>query len=83
MGTGIRKFASLILLLKHFDLVCNIVEVDCNSMLAHKLYALYPDLGKLRLKWQWLLRAGALRHSDLIDAAFLGRLVDLSRYNLI
>ena len=73
----------MVLLLERFDLVRNVVEVDCNGMLAHKLYALYPDLGKLRLKWQLLLRAGALRHSDLIDAAFLGRLVDLSRYNFI
>ena len=37
----------MVLLSERFDLVRNVVKVDCNSMLAHKLYALYPDLGKL------------------------------------
>ena len=76
--------ASIILLFERFDLVRDVVEVDCDSMLTHKLSALHPDLSKLRLKRQWLLRAAAaLRHSDLIDATFLGRLVQLSRYNLV
>ena len=54
MGIGIRIFASLILLFERLDLVCNVVEVDCNSVLTHKLGALHPDLGKLRLQWLWL-----------------------------
>ena len=49
MGIGIRKFASLVLLFERFDLVCNVVEVDCNRMLTHKLNALHSDLGVLRL----------------------------------
>ena len=83
MGIGIRLFVSLILLFERFDLVCNIVEVDCNSMLTHKLSALHPDLGEFRLQWLRLLQVTALRHRDLIDAAFLGRLINLSHYDLI
>ena len=83
MVAAVRGLASKILLFERFDLVCDVVEVDCDSMLTHKLSALHPDLGKLRLKRRWLLRAAALRHIDLIDAAFLGGLVHLSRYNLV
>ena len=83
MGIGIRKFASLVLLFERFDLVCNIVEVDRNSMLTHKLNALHPDLGKFRLQWLRFLQTAALRHRDLVDAAFLGGLVNLSRNYLL
>ena len=83
MDIGIRKFASLVLLFERFDLVCNIVEVDRNSMLTHKLNALHPDLGKFRLQRLRFLQAAALRHGDLVDAAFLGRLVNLSRNYLL
>ena len=84
MVVGASNLASKVgLLFERFDLVSNVVKVHCDSVLAHKLKALHPDLGKLLLKRQRLLRAAALRHSYLIDAAFLGRLVNLSRYNLI
>ena len=83
MGIGIHKFASRILLLERFDLVCNVVEVDRNSMLTHKLNALHPDLGKFRLQWLRFLQTAALRHRDLVDAAFLGGLVNLSRNYLL
>ena len=55
MVVAVGGLASKILLFERFDLVCDVVEVDCDSMLTHKLSALHPDLGKLRLKWRWLL----------------------------
>ena len=83
MDICIRKFASLVLLFERFDLVSNIVEVDRNSTLTHKLNALHSDLGKFRLQLLRFLQAAALHHGDLIDAAFLGRFVNLSRNDLL